>query len=1039
MSAIKFPSNPVNGQQYSAPNGIVYTFDSIKWVGAVVGSTINSIGYGTYTIYINTSGNLVIPNNSIITQQSGSAVASTALYLLNAGKILALTTSGSVVFPDGTVQRTAYTATSTLVNGSFAVSLGADGRLTLPRGLIIDDTGISAPEQSYFNLVSSGQTGSINLNWSSTLSNTSSLQTAGIGIGLYTNNLPGVQISTFDPFASNPDSFQNWTFDWYGNIEMPDGTTLGTSRWMSPIGGMAIKLDDAFVQITPLVNGIYPVNPWTFGVDGTLTLPSTGAKIANNVTFTGSVTFANTTTYSQSINTVYTDNILEIHAPTGGINGVWAVNDGKDIGLRMHYFSTATGDSNAALVLAQDTGSLEWYSNGTESNGHFSGTYGIIKTGGINLTNAFAPIRFQDGTFQNTAFTGTGTQVAYATTSGFANSFSTGTMVANAVQAGSATRIQSGGGTQTVYISAGRFYVNPIRYNGTAVTPGGVMIWNTVTQEVTYGPLPLATNSTMGMVVVDGLTIPINSTTGVISVNTATLMSNAVTAGYANSFNTATQVASAVSANTVTGGYIKSIAVGTGTFISGVATGNVTIWTPTTQGTTGAQGTAIQGTTGAQGVTGSQGVQGVQGVTGAQGVTGSQGVASAQGTTGAQGVQGVQGTAGNIGNNGNQGTTGAQGVTGTGTQGTTGTGNQGTTGAQGVTGTATQGVTGSQGVTGVQGVTGSGSTTSTLTGTSIILTAKTAVLGAVISGELTSNTYLNRLMFQTTVTNAGSSLGIIPNGTPSTFVENSYVANFVAYNSSNSNNTSYLALGLTQTDARISTSYTGASSYVPMTFYTSNSERLRVGVNGQVTVNTTASTSGEIFSVNGGAYINGIVTATNVIYANTLTGIANTGSVQIQSIVNGVTSNWTFNNNGTTGTITFPDSTVQTTAYLGNYKKATGVNVSTGTAVALNTIKAVAWNGFIYLQSNTATSVQVVGQAEQLCFGNGNVASTITATITTSTLTQPGISSPAMQHIGDTHLYYITDISYNFMYRVTGMLTGVSSNTNYNIVVEQLI
>lgn len=141
----------------------------------------------------------------------------------------------------------------------------------------------------------------------------------------------------------------------------------------------------------------------------------------------------------------------------------------------------------------------------------------------------------------------------------------------------------------------------------------------------------------------------------------------------------------------------------------------------------------------------------------------------------------------------------------------------------------------------------------------------------------------------------------------------------------------------------------------------------------------------------------------------------------------------------TSGSVVFPDSTVQTTAYLGNYKKATGVNVSTGTVVSLNTIRVAAWNGYLHLQSNTATTVQIVGQAEQLCFGSGNVASTITATITTNTLTQPGILNPAMQRIGDTHLYYITDISYNFMYRVTGMLTGVSSNTNYNIVIEQLI
>ena len=67
-----------------------------------------------------------------------------------------------------------------------------------------------------------------------------------------------------------------------------------------------------------------------------------------------------------------------------------------------------------------------------------------------------------------------------------------------------------------------------------------------------------------------------------ISVNTATLFvasavsaTTATNAGYAYSFNTGTLVATAVTANNVTGGYIKSITAGTGTTVSintGVAT-----------------------------------------------------------------------------------------------------------------------------------------------------------------------------------------------------------------------------------------------------------------------------------------------------------------------------------------------------------------------------------------------------------------------------------------------------------------------------------
>jgi hypothetical protein len=122
-----------------------------------------------------------------------------------------------------------------------------------------------------------------------------------------------------------------------------------------------------------------------------------------------------------------------------------------------------------------------------------------------------------------------------------------------------------------------------------------------------------------------------------------------------------------------------------------------------------------------------------------------------------------------------------------------------------------------------------------------------------------------------------------------------------------------------------------------------------------------------------------------------------------------------------------------------NFKKASGTNISTGTIVSLNTIAAYAQSGYILLKSNTTTSIQIIGQAAQYCFGNGQTASTLTATITTTVGSLPGVSAPYMDHWGDTHVYNLTDITYNFMYRVTAQLLGASSNTNYNLVIEQLL
>jgi hypothetical protein len=32
MTVLTFPTNPILGQQYAAPNGIQYVFDGVKWI-----------------------------------------------------------------------------------------------------------------------------------------------------------------------------------------------------------------------------------------------------------------------------------------------------------------------------------------------------------------------------------------------------------------------------------------------------------------------------------------------------------------------------------------------------------------------------------------------------------------------------------------------------------------------------------------------------------------------------------------------------------------------------------------------------------------------------------------------------------------------------------------------------------------------------------------------------------------------------------------------------------------------------------------------
>ena len=115
--------------------------------------------------------------------------------------------------------------------------------------------------------------------------------------------------------------------------------------------------------------------------------------VDGDTTFNGSVYFNGTATYVYSTNTVYTDNLINMHTPPGGGPGEheWTGDDGKDIGLVFHYYKGA--DKNAFLGFANDSSYLEWYSDGEEdlSTGVFTGTqYGVFKTGSIKLVDTTA-------------------------------------------------------------------------------------------------------------------------------------------------------------------------------------------------------------------------------------------------------------------------------------------------------------------------------------------------------------------------------------------------------------------------------------------------------------------------------------------------------------------------------------------------------------------------------------------------------------------------------------------------------------------------
>jgi len=584
MSLLHFPSNPTVGQQYANANGIVYTWDGVKWLGAVTGSTISTIGYGTYTVSVNTAGNFVIPAGAIIEHADGSPAEFPGGTLINGPYRFTLTTSGSItlngeLFHSGGVIQSSTppvpASTSTLW-----YDIGSGRSYVYYDGTWVD----AAPEPSVPTHISAftndlGYITStntlVNGNQSIALDGSQGLQlnnvqyiyanSTGTAIDIYTGGTNYSEVWLFDngPVQINTNGeTHSWSFNTDGSTSLP-----GSLNYQVPGLGGSGHFD---------INSYYPVkittgdsvdvaySTWTFGWNGILELP--GSLTGDPVVIQGAPI---TITISDNSGLVWGGALGTYTRLNGQTPPKWApanYNPSSDSSIT-YDGGWQLNNPNFSHPLYVNTGTLTnpltTWNPDTQfglGSGNPVGTYTYNTwTFGLTTNSGNAGITFPDSSIQYTAWTGT---VDYSNVTNAPVVDSTGTTVFNVVSA------------TTIYI------------NGQPVSGG-------TTSTLVSGTYTFAVSST-GSVTLNGVSFSSHGAQGT-------------------------------------------------TGAQGTAGSNGTNGAQGTTGSTGSQGTAGSiGTNGTQGTTGAQGTAGSIGTNGTQGTTGAQGTA---GTNGVQGVQGISGSA----------------------------------------------------------------------------------------------------------------------------------------------------------------------------------------------------------------------------------------------------------------------------------------------------------------------------------------------------------------------------------------------------------
>ena len=224
--------------------------------------------------------------------------------------------------------------------------------------------------------------------------------------------------------------------------------------------------------------------------------PTGDVAVGGNLAVGGDLNVNGNLNITGANNLAVTDNIIELHvANTANVAEPWTYDDGKDIGIRFHWFGTQNQD--AALVFSHDERALEWYDTGALGANTFTGnSYGPIKAGKATFVNTTPTTGNATGALQSyggmsasgNIYAGgwiyTASNLTVATSAQVTNDIrSTTSNTSGAAQVGS-LRSNSFATVHTTLVTGGTATLNAVTVNGAATVGTTLTTSGTATVNV---------------------------------------------------------------------------------------------------------------------------------------------------------------------------------------------------------------------------------------------------------------------------------------------------------------------------------------------------------------------------------------------------------------------------------------------------------------------------------------------------------------------------------------------------------------------------